>query len=192
MKERQKKALIGLVVLVGIMVLVLYWRTGTEENPGDYQVKKANYRLEDGQMEEAVKEFSEALEKNPDHIGAHLGLAIAYMQMNRTDEALAKFDRTIELAPDMAAAYADRGILYDRIGRYPEALADYKKALSLDAEILDGPGWLWRFMRNIDEKPPAVADRARYLEEELRKPPEERVLKVPELDETQRMHKVDG
>jgi tetratricopeptide (TPR) repeat protein len=191
LQEHHKKALTALLVLVGVAALIFYWRVGSESNPGDYQVKKGNYRLEDGQYEEAVKEFSLALEKNPDHIYAHLGLAITYMQMERYEEAEAEFNTTIELAPKMAVAYADRGILYDRAEQYQLALSDYKKALALDSEILEGPGWLWRFMRNVDKKPPAIADRAAYLEAELEKSPDERLLNVPEKDQEQRMYKVE-
>jgi tetratricopeptide (TPR) repeat protein len=191
LQEHHKKALTALLVLVGVAALIFYWRVGSESNPGDYQVKKGNYRLEDGQYEEAVKEFSLALEKNPDHIYAHLGLAITYMQMERYEEAEAEFNATIELAPKMAVAYADRGILYDRAEQYQLALSDYKKALALDSEILEGPGWLWRFMRNVDKKPPGIADRAAYLETELQKPPAERLLNLPEKDQEQRMYKVE-
>ena len=122
---------------------------------------------------------------------AHLGLAITYMQMNKSAAALAEFNRTIELAPELAAAYADRGVLYDRMGEYEKALADYRKALSMDPKILEGPGFLWRFMRNIDEKPPTILQRADYLEAELAKPVAERLLKVPEIDKKQRMYKID-
>jgi tetratricopeptide (TPR) repeat protein len=180
--------LIGLLVIIG---LVFYWRTGAEKNPGDYNVKKGNYRLEDGQYEEAVQEFTEALEKNPDHAMARLGLAITYMQIGRDSEALQELNLVIKQNPELAPAYADRGILYDRMGEYRKALADYKKAIELDEEILEGPGWLWRFLRNIDEKPPTIKDRAAYLEAELAKPEEERLLSVPEMDEKQRMYKID-
>jgi Tfp pilus assembly protein PilF len=162
-----------------------------EKNPGDYNVRKGNYRLEDGQYDEAVKEFSKALDKNPEHAMAHLGLALTYMQTGKNDAALQEFNLVIEKNPELAAAIADRGILYDRLGEYQKALADYKKALELDPEILEGPGWLWRFMRNIDEKPPTIKDRADYLEVELAKPEAERILKVPSEDKKQRMYKID-
>jgi len=191
LQDHYKKALTALLVLVGVAALIFYWRVGSETNPGDYQIKKGNYRLEDGQYDEAVKEFSLALEKDPDHIYAHLGLAITYMQMERYEEAEAEFNTTIELAPEMAVAYADRGILYDRTEQYQLALSDYKKALALDSEILEGPGWLWRFMRNVDKKPPGIADRAAYLETEFQKPPDERLLNLSEMDQEQRMYKVE-
>ncbi len=190
-QHHYKTALFALLILVGVASLIYYWRVGSETNPGDFQVKKGNYRLEDGQYDEAIKEFSLALEKNPEHVYAHLGLAITYMQMERYDEAEVKFNKTIEMAPELAAAYADRGILYDRTEQYQLALSDYKKALTLDSEILEGPGFLWRFMRNIDKKPPAIAARAVYLEAELQKPPDERLLNVPEKDQEQRMYKVE-
>ena len=189
--EFDKRAIpyiLGLLVIIG---LIFYWRVGSEKTPGDLNVKTGNYRLEDGQYEAAVKEFSEALRKNPDHAMARLGLAVTYMQMKKNTEAMAEFDRVIAQEPDLAVAYADRGILNDRLGNYQEALADYKKAIALDEEILKGPGWLWRFMRNIDEKPPTIKDRAAYLEAELAKPGEERVLRVPEADKKQRMYKID-
>ena len=180
--------IIGLLIIIG---LVFYWRTGAEKIPGDYNVRKGNYRLEDGQYEEAVKEFSEALGKNPEHAMARLGLAVTYMQMGREGEALQEFNLVIELNPELAAAYADRGILYDQMGEHEKALADYRKAIELDEEILEGPGWLWRFMRNIDKKPPTIKERAAYLEAELAKPEDERLLTVPEVDEKQRMYKID-
>jgi len=185
------KAVPYVVGLLAIIGLIFYWRVGVEKNPGDYNVKKGNYRLEDGQYEEAVKEFSEALGKNPDHAMARLGLAVTYMQTEKTDMALQEFNLVIEKNPDLAPAYADRGILYDRMGEHKKALADYRKAIELDEEILEGPGWLWRFMRNIDEKPPTIKERAAYLEAELAKPEEERLLRVPEVDEKQRMYKID-
>ena len=180
-----------LAILLALILFVFYWRVGSEENPGDNNVTKGNYRLEDGMHDEAIKEFSEALEKNPEHVMARLGLAITNMQTGKDIEALKGFSLVIEKNPEMAAAFANRGILYDRTGEYKKALADYRKALELDPEILEGPKFLWRFMRNIDEKPPTIKSRADYLEAELAKPEEKRVLKVPEVDEKQRMYKID-
>jgi tetratricopeptide (TPR) repeat protein len=186
-----KKAIPYLIGLLAIIGLVFYWRTGVEKNPGDYNVRKGNYRLEDAQYDEAFKEFTEALQKNPEHVMARLGLATTYMQTGNNTDALQEFNLVIEIQPDLAAAYANRGVLYDRSGQHEKALADYRKALELDPKILEGPGFLWRFMRRIDEKPPTIQDRADYLEAELAKPEGERLLKVPDLDKKQRMYKID-
>ncbi len=189
---KNTKPLLYFLIFAMVVGFIFYWRVGVEENPGDYRVKKGNYRLEDGQFDQAIKEFEAALAQNDSHVFAHLGLAIAYLQLGDDDKSIQEFNRTIELDPNLAVAYADRGILFDRAGKYQEALHDYKRALALNAEVLEGPGWLWRFLRNVDEKPPAIADRAKYLEAELQKPPEKRLLKMPDEDIKQQMYKVNG
>lgn len=187
--QDRTKARIALTIFVSVIAVVFYWRMGPEDVPGDRHVKTGNYRLEDGLYKEAEQEFKQALDKNADHVYAHLGLGITYMQQNRFDDALGALNRAIELDPNNAIAWADRGILYDKTGQYEKALADYKKALSIDDEAVEGPGFLWRFLRNISKKPPEVRDRALYLQRELAKPESERLLRVEEEDKKQRMHK---
>jgi len=183
-------ALLVLGIATAAMAYFIYGRAVVEDTPGDYHVKTGHYRLEDRLYPDATAEFELALERNPQHAGAHLGLALVHIQTGRLEEAVAKLDDTLELEPDLATALANRGIAYDRLGRHEQALADYRAALELDPRLAKGPGWLWRFLRNVDEKPPTFADRAAYLEAELAKPPEERLLSLPEEDAKQRMYKV--
>lgn len=183
-------ALLVLGLATAAMAYFIYGRVMLEDEPGDYEVKKGHYRLEDGQYEAAIEEFGHALDRNPRHAGAHLGLALVHLQTVHLEDAVAELDRTLELDPGLAAAFANRGIAYDRLGRHEQALADYRAALELEPKLAEGPGWIWRFLRNIDEKPPTLADRAAYIEAELAKPPAERLLSVPEEDAKQRMYKV--
>ena len=108
-----KKAIPYLIGILAIIGLIFYWRVGVEKNPGDYNVRKGNYRLEDAQYDEAFKEFTEALQKNPEHVMAHLGLALTYIQTGKNTDALQELNWVIEKQPDLAAAFANRGILYD-------------------------------------------------------------------------------
>ena len=158
MEKFDNRVIIPLLIVIGIGAAFFFWRFGGGGEPGDYEVRTGNYRLEDSLFDEAEAEFKKALAKNPDHIDAHLALAITYMQIDRRQEALNEFNLTLELQPDNAMAYADRGILYDRMGEFEKALRDYRKSIALDERVTEGPGWLWRFMRNIDEKPPTLID----------------------------------
>ena len=88
----------------------------------------------------------------------------------------------------LAAAYANRGIIKDRKEQYEEALKDYIKALEVDHEAVAGPGLGHKIIYMIN-KPSSVRDRAQYIHEQLQLPPEKRLLKLPEADEEQRMHK---
>ncbi len=91
----------------------------------------------------------------------------------------------------LGVAYANRGILKDRMADYSGALSDYRAAMQLEPAVQEGPGLVTRFLRNQAQKPPTVADRARYLEGQLAKPESERVLQQPPADSMQRPYRLD-
>ena len=121
---------------------------------------------------------------------AKRGKARSLMQLGHHYEALMTFNEVITLEPDFAASYANRGILHDRMGNYSAAIEDYEKALQLDPELADGPHWMTRFLRNQANRPPTIADRARYIRNQMDKPESERVLRIPQADNKQRPYKL--
>jgi tetratricopeptide (TPR) repeat protein len=167
---------------------------------GDYEVRQGDILLGDKKFDEAIERFDVALEKMPNHRGALMGKAIALLQMERYDEAEAEFTHLIDFLNRniehddptgtgvLAGAYANRGILYDRTGRYEKALADYINALKIDEGAVSGPGIVDKILY-VRPRPATVRKRAQYLQEQLALPEHERLLRVPELDEEQRMHK---
>jgi tetratricopeptide (TPR) repeat protein len=191
MNLTHKNALTVIITLsvLGIAGYYYYKYTTKESTPGENRYRLANKYLEDGDYDKSLRILDALLLERPDYKEAHLAKAITLLQMGQLDESRKAFDRTLKLDKHYAQAYANRGILNDRAGRYEAALADYRKALKLNPELAEGPGWLWRFLRNIPEPPPTIADRADYLEEQLKKPERERLLRVPEIDAQQRMYK---
>jgi tetratricopeptide (TPR) repeat protein len=161
-----------------------------EDSPGDSSYLAGNSFFEDARYAEALREYQDALSANPDHVHAKRGKGRSLMQLGRNEDALLVFNELIAQAPDFAASYANRGILNDRMGRYRAAEQDYEKALELDPELADGPHWMTRFLRNQAERPPTIADRARYIREQLAKPEAERMLKNPSEDAMQRPYKL--
>jgi tetratricopeptide (TPR) repeat protein len=170
-----------------------------EGPPGDYEVRQGDILLTDGNYQAALERFDKALTLSPDHRGALMGKAIAYLQSEHRLEAEATFTHLIDVlgrktagdpsARDvLAGAYANRGILYDRSGRYEQALADYRRALATDAAAVKGPGVIDRVLYG-NAHPSTVRDRADYLERQLALPESERLLRVPNLDGLQRMYK---
>ena len=158
-------------------------------NPGDLAYLEGNNLFEDGHYERALQKYDEALNEDRNHIHAMRGRAQSLMQLGQSTQALTAFNTAIALTPEFGATYANRGVLHDRMGRYENAIEDYERALALDPELVEGPHWLTRFLRNQPQKPPGVAERAAYLREELAKPEGERLLRVPELDAEQRSYK---
>ncbi len=158
-------------------------------NPGDLAYLEGNNLFEDGHYERALQKYDEALSEDRNHIHAMRGRAQSLMQLGQSTQALTAFNTAIALTPEFGATYANRGVLHDRMGRYENAIEDYERALALDPELVEGPHWLTRFLRNQPQKPPGVAERAAYLRGELAKPEGERLLRVPELDAEQRSYK---
>ncbi|HLF95952.1 MAG TPA: tetratricopeptide repeat protein [Methylococcaceae bacterium] len=193
------------VILLAFATFVMFsvWAVVTnyvEAPPGDFEVRQGDILLGDKKYAEALERFSAALEVSPNHRGALMGRALAYLQTDRHQEADAEFTYLIDylnknLAADdvtgyavYAAAYANRGILYDRTGQYEKALADYIQALRIDEGAVDGPSLVDKILYGTP-RPSTVRKRARYLHEQLALPPEKRLLRVLEKDAEQRMYK---
>jgi adenylate cyclase len=52
-----------------------------------------------GRFEEAVSEYKKALQRSPDNLFAHLGLAATYVQMDREEEAHAEATEALRINP---------------------------------------------------------------------------------------------
>jgi len=192
MHDTLYRSLMGIAITLTIAWVgwTVYDSVIVEETPGNSSYLAGNNNFEDGLYQDALREYEAALDVNPDHIHAKRGQARSLMQLGRNLEALAAFDELIRLEPEFGATYANRGILNDRIGYYEAAARDYEQAVRLDPELADGPKWLTRFLRNQAERPPTIADRARYIRQQLAKPEAERVLRMPETDAAQRPYKL--
>ncbi|HYN38160.1 MAG TPA: tetratricopeptide repeat protein [Rhodospirillales bacterium] len=192
------------MLAIAAFVLVTVWAVIRpyffDAPPGDFQTRQGDILLTDHKWDEALERFEAALAVSPNHRGAWMGKAIAYLQSDRPQEAEAAFTHVIEqLGPSVAAddptgravlagAYANRGILHDRDGRFAAALADYRRALAIDAGAVDGPDLMEKILYGTSQ-PSTVAKRAAYIERQLALPEDQRLLRVPELDARQRMHK---
>ena len=157
--------------------------------PGDTAYLDGETLFSDEHYERALAKYDEALAAAPGHAAARRGRARSLLQLGRLKDSLAAYDALVATEPELGANHANRGILLDRMGLHEEALAAYRKALELEPELAEGPNWLTRFFRLQPEKPPTIAERARYLAEQLSKPPEERRLRWPEKDAEQRSYK---
>ena len=190
------------ILMILLIVAVVGFQTARDyfnPPPGDFETRQGDIHLGIEEWDEAIEDFDRALEAQPDHRGALMGRAIAFLQSGRHAEAEAEFNYLIgvledSLEPDdstgrgvLAAAYANLGILYDRDERYQDALDNYVKSLQVDAEVVEGPGVIHKIL--YDANPSTVRDRAQYIYEQLQLPEDERLMKIPPLDAEQRMHK---
>ena len=91
-----------------------------------------NDLLSQGQEQEALAEYQEALRINPTFIGAHINLGAVHLQQGQLDEATSEFREVLNLDPSSALAHDDLGLALLREDRTGDAIAEYREALRLD------------------------------------------------------------
>jgi len=193
-----------ILLMIALIVIAVMgtqaFESFTARAPGDLETELGVLRLEDGQHDMALEHFANALAEQPDHRGALMGRALVFIQAERYDDAVAELTYLIDflnrtLAPGdatgrgvLAAAFANRGIVRDRQGAYEQAFADYVQALRTDEGAVDEPGLVHKVLYGVPN-PSSVRKRAAYLQEQLKLPEAQRLMRVPEIDEQQRMRK---
>src|SRR5262249_56140322 len=102
-------------------------------------------------FDQAVAEFTKAIEANPKDTRGYANRGTAYRQgaraaiaagdsegaSTRYQSALADFAKYIELVPKDASAYTEHGQTLSELKQYDAALADFNKALELKPEDLN-------------------------------------------------------
>ena len=86
----------------------------------------------EGHTQEAVKEYSKAIELDPSFASAYHNRGILYNKLGEQQKALDDYNKAIELDPSYAHAYNGRGNVYSDLGEQQKALEDYNKAIELD------------------------------------------------------------
>ena len=93
--------------------------------------------LEKGQRDkirEAVEDFTESLELNPDCAQAYYNRGLALVELGKSQRAIADFNKAIEMNSEYAEAYTNRGYALIAQKDYKGAIADFNKALQLNPQ----------------------------------------------------------
>ena len=95
---------------------------------------RGNNHFQQGQYEEAIKDYDEAIRLNPEYALAYNNRGTAKSKSGQYEEAIEDFDKVIELNPKDAVAYNNRGYAKNRLGQHEEAIKDYDEAIELNPE----------------------------------------------------------
>lgn len=93
-----------------------------------------------GQLDQAITEFSRAVALHPGYAPAYSNLGNAYREKGMTAEAVAAYERAVALDPDYWIAHQNLGALYKQMGRVGEAVEHFKKATRLSMRQPTGTG----------------------------------------------------
>ncbi|MDE7247940.1 MAG: tetratricopeptide repeat protein, partial [Lachnospiraceae bacterium] len=102
----------------------------------DY-IRRGNRALDEGRQQDAMDEYSKAIERYPENASAYIGRGIVYNNLGQNEEAIKEYDKAIEQDPNDAIAYNNRGNAYDDLGQYEKAIKDYDKAIELNPDLVD-------------------------------------------------------
>ncbi len=97
-----------------------------------FYVSRGNDYVKKGRYDEAISDYTKALEINPRDASAYVGRGVAYFDKGQYDDAISDFTKALEINPKFAEAYHRRGIAYGKKGQYDGAISDFTKALEIN------------------------------------------------------------
>jgi Flp pilus assembly protein TadD len=107
------------------------WQDTVNKNPGS---RAARYSLgvalqNEGRIEDAIRQYQEALAIDPRDVLTHNNLGIALRLQGRLEEAIEHYETAIDIAPGFAKARTNLGDALQAQGRVKEAIRQYEAAL---------------------------------------------------------------
>jgi tetratricopeptide (TPR) repeat protein len=84
-----------------------------------------------GRVDEAAKEFGEAIRLNPDSAKAHVNLGSLLIAKGELNEAQSQFVQALRLEPSNAEYHSGYAYLLDQLGQNDQAAAESEKAIRL-------------------------------------------------------------
>jgi tetratricopeptide (TPR) repeat protein len=104
-----------------------------KKKESDIHFEEGNILLDEKNYDEAILEFNEAINLDPDFALAYNCRGSAYSSKEDSDKAIADFTKAIELGLESYAfIYYFRAGEYFKIGQYEEAILDYSKSIEID------------------------------------------------------------
>ena len=91
--------------------------------------QQGNVLMMIGQIDRAIKAYSDAIELKPDYAEAYNNRGGIYGKKGEFDCAIEDCNRAIQIRPDYAEAYNNRGNAYSKKGEYGHAITDYNRAI---------------------------------------------------------------
>ena len=93
---------------------------------------RGNFMMILGQIDEALKDYSRAIELSPNNAAAYTNRGVAYRKEGKLDLAVKDYNKAIKLNPDDANAYSNRGNVYREKGEFNRAIDDTNTAIELN------------------------------------------------------------
>ncbi|MFC2091633.1 tetratricopeptide repeat protein [Elusimicrobiota bacterium] len=117
---------------------LLLWKDVIAQYPNSPRAHFAlgNIFSEEGDHEQAEKEYLDTIKFKPDYEEAYHNLGILYDEIGRYEESIALFLKALSIDPGFADAYACLGNVYYKQREYEKSIKYFKKAISIKSDSL--------------------------------------------------------
>ena len=87
-----------------------------------------------GRNMDAINQFSDALDLEPNYFTARINRAIAEYRMGLTEAALSDFNQASFIKQEDASLFLNRGLVYFDLGQYEQAIEDFSHLIALEPQ----------------------------------------------------------
>jgi len=118
-----------------LMLMIVGWMSGCPSftsAQAETHYNRGNYLSDAGKYDEAIVEYTKAIELNQNYAKAYNNRGSAYSRKNQYELAITDYSKAIELEPNYALAWSNRGLAYLNTKRYDLAIKDLTRAIVID------------------------------------------------------------
>ena len=140
-----RKAAVRLLIALLFVVLLVPVSTLQADEALDWYLKGNEFSRQ-GQFEQAVEAYHQAIQINPDATGPFYNLGLAYKHLKQYDRASAAFESALRLEPDNMNIHLSLGNVYNRMERWGQAIGHLNRVVHRmkdNAEAHGNLGWAY-------------------------------------------------
>jgi protein O-mannosyl-transferase len=163
-------------LIICTWVQVSYWRDDISLYEHTLKVTRRNPIIQNnlglglalqGNLDQAMGHYAEALRLKPDYALAHNNLGMALAAQDKWDQAIAQYTEALRLKPDNPEAHNNLGVALAKQGKMDQAVAQYTEAVRLNPDSAEAHNNLGVALVALGKMDQAVAQ---YVEALLLKP----------------------
>ena len=87
--------------------------------------------------DEAIENFSTAIQLDPEYAYAHNNLAVALANQGKIDQAISHFQEAVRIKTDYAKAHNNWGAVLEKQGKLDEAIDHFRQAANIRPDLID-------------------------------------------------------
>lgn len=101
-------------------------------------VDKGGFAYLNGDIDEAIAYYREAIELDPNCHMAYIGIGNCQQFKGENEQAVESYTKVIQLEPEFENAYLNRALVFFALGQFDRCIEDYKSAIRINRKFVPG------------------------------------------------------